>query len=244
MLPAAEPTMRMPPEPRATMPRQDRQCEVVHRNGIEPDLGSFVVGVEVGECTEGRDSGVVAQDRDLALGQFGRTSAPAAIAIGQVDGTDLDLDAELGARARGRWTSRSRFATCDEDQRVSAAANSVASASPIPDDAPVTTARADIERLRKAHGADRNEVTSRDTSGEPRCPGGSRAWRRVRPPRRRRRSRGCSRRRRSARSIEIAHRFLARADDDGVDVEDRVVRSRSVFAEADVQAGVVDACRS
>ncbi len=90
----------------------------MHGDGVELDLVALVARIQVDDRTERRDARVVAQDRDLPLGQFGDERGPT-VAVGQVDGADLDLHAVLLAQLGGELL-HDVAAAGDQNQRVSA----------------------------------------------------------------------------------------------------------------------------
>lgn len=72
----------------------------MHRNGVEFHLGPLVRGIESGDRAERGDPRVVAQDADLASGQFGDEGGPS-VAIRQIARAHVDLDAVLVAQGPG-----------------------------------------------------------------------------------------------------------------------------------------------
>ncbi len=90
----------------------------MHGDGVELDLGAFVVGVELRHRAEGGDAGVVAEDRDVAAGELvgERLSLHG---VGEIVHPHLDGDAVLAGEAVGEGVQQLTAAR-DDDQRVSA----------------------------------------------------------------------------------------------------------------------------
>ena len=119
---------------------QHGEREVVHAKDIQRTWACSAAGSERRDRTERRGARVGAQDRDVADGQF--VAQLAALGrVGEVDRPDLDGDAvrSVSRSASALSTSSRRAVTIRWCPR---AASSVASASPMFCDAPVTTARA------------------------------------------------------------------------------------------------------
>ena len=90
----------------------------MHCNGVELDLVALVGRVQLGDRPEGGDTGVVAQDADVAATEFLDQNGTRR-AVGEVRCTDLHLDAVRGAKLLGEGL-HALATTGNEDQGVSA----------------------------------------------------------------------------------------------------------------------------
>ena len=167
----------MPPALRSTIPGSTASDEVVHAKDIELHLGLLAGRVERGDRAERRGARVGAQDRDVALGQF----------VAQLARARPGRRGRRGAPRRSTpycSVSRSANALSTSSRRAvmirwcPRAASSVASASPMFCEAPVTTARA--SGLGAGTGMRRtiSWATMSELRGRPRKPqGGRECWR-------------------------------------------------------------------
>ena len=123
MFPAADPTIRMPPEPRLTICGSTARvrswtafADLLLDLGDRAGRGGGTVGVEVGDRSEGRDARVVAEDRDVAAGELGGEHFHLR-RVRQVDRADLDRDLVCRAEFAGEFLEKVAPAG-DEDDRM------------------------------------------------------------------------------------------------------------------------------